>query len=108
MTSSFDADDPLELRFTAAELRAAMHLVDPKSIKPDSYFEDAAAASSESPWLLPLRLVVAPTVVSERFGRIADASLLRMPNAEREEFQQERHLLARVARGELAAPGLGP
>lgn len=98
---------PAELAFTADELRAAMRLLDPALALPDEFYAGAAAAPPDSPWLLPPRVLVALTVVSERFGRAADAWLAAEPPDARAEFERERELLPRVTRGEAPPPGLG-
>jgi hypothetical protein len=91
--------------YTAEELREAMRLVDPSAQWPDEFYQRAASAPPESPWLLPFRVGVALTVVSERLGRAADAWLASQPPAVREEFEREREGLGRVARGETPPPG---
>jgi hypothetical protein len=91
--------------FTADELRAAMGLVDPTARHPDEWYDQVANAPPESPWLLPIRVGVALTVVSERLRRIADAEWTAAET--RRVYLAERALLERVARGEAAPPGLG-
>jgi hypothetical protein len=91
--------------FTADELRAAMRLVDPSSEYPDEWYETVANAPPETPWLLPIRVGVALTVVSERLRRIADAEWTTAET--RRVYLAERALLERVARGEAPPPGFG-
>jgi hypothetical protein len=94
--------------FTADELRAAMRLIDPSTQWPDEFYERAASAPPERPWLLPLRVGVALTVVSERLDRGTDEWLATQPPAVRADFERERELLRRVARGEAPPPGWLP
>jgi hypothetical protein len=96
---------PSAFTFTAAELRAACRLVDPQWNAPDEWYEDVASAPAESPYLLPVRVGVALTVVSERLRRIADAT---WNDAEfRAQYLADQALLERVARGEAEPPGFG-
>jgi hypothetical protein len=99
---------PAEWPYTADELRAAMRLIDPSAQWPDELYEQAASAGPERPWLLPFRVGVALTVVSERLGRATDAWLATQPPAVRADFERERDQLRRVARGEAPPPGWGP
>jgi hypothetical protein len=100
-------DEPFELTYTADELRAAMRLIDPTATVTDSLHRTMATASREAPWLLPYRLGVALTLVSERLRRVADAWLERETPEVRAQFEAERMLLERVARGDAPPPGLG-
>lgn len=107
MTSS-SADGPFGLRYTAEELRAAMRLVDPTATVPDWLHHSATTASASTPHLLPYRLGVALTLVSDRLRRAADAWLAEESPEVRAEFEAERALLQRVARGDVPPPGFGP
>ena len=99
------ADGPFGLRYTADELRAAMRLIDPAVTMPD-WLQQSATASSP-PRLLPYRLGVALTLVSDRLRRAADVWLAGETLEARAEFEAERALLERVARGLAPPPGLG-
>ena len=102
---------PAAFSFTSDELRAAVRLLDPTAELPAEFYSRAASAPPDSPQLLPPRVLVALTVVSERIGRAADAWLAARADEEavreRSAFERERELLQRVARGETPPPGLG-
>jgi hypothetical protein len=103
--SSPSSDLPRGFTFTAAELRAAVGLLDPEWNAPDEWYEQVASAPPESPYLLPVRLGVALTVVSERLRRIADEEWTD-PEL-RARYVTERTLLELVARGKAPPPGFG-
>lgn len=94
-----------EFRFTADELRAAIRLVDPTWNASDDWYNQAANAPSDVPWLLPPRVGIALTVVSPRLRRVADAAWTEKETRRR--YLEERALLERVARGEAPPPGFG-
>lgn len=91
--------------YTAEELREAMRLVDPSAQLPDDFYEQAVSAPPERPWLLPFRVGVALTVVSERVGRAADAWVASQPPEVRAQFEREREELRRVLREDTPPPG---
>jgi hypothetical protein len=98
---------PAAPQYTADELRAAVRLIDPTAQFPNEFYEQAASAPPESPWLLPFVVVVALAVVRERHGRAADPWLPTETPERRAEFEREREHLRRVARGEAPPPGWG-
>jgi hypothetical protein len=101
--SSPTPESPLEFTFTADELRAAMRLVNPGWNPPAGWYDEVAAARSDRPMLLPPRVGVALTVVSERLRRIADATWTE-PEM-RDAYLRDRPILERIARGEAPPPG---
>ena len=99
---------PSDLPYTVDDLRAAVRLVDPTADLPNEFYERAVAASSDDPHLMPSRVIVALTVVSEKFRRATDSWLAGVPPRSRARFERERDLLLRVARGEASPPGFTP
>ena len=90
-------------RFTADELRQAIRLLDPNWTAPPNWYADVASAPVDMPYLLPIRVGVALTVVSERLHAMVDLAGMDLDTSRI--YLRERELLERVARGEAPPPG---
>lgn len=90
---------------TADELQSALQLIDPDGGAWHSEMVNRWVTPRDEPFLLPVQVLMALTVVSSRIRTATDQWLADATPEERAQFERERAEWQRVAKGELPSPG---
>jgi hypothetical protein len=89
----------------ADELHDALRLIDPAGGTWHAEMVRRWVSSDDPPYLLPAEVMLALTVVSPRIRDATDRWLSSTDPEERSEFENERSIWERVAKGEIPSPG---